>query len=727
MTGLSYKEVEERKIKGWYNGNCSIKTKSIKQIFYTNIFTLFNAVNVFFAVLLCMVGSYKNVMFMGVVLWNLVIGIVQEIRAKRVLDKLNLLQEPIARVIREGREQDILVEDIVLGDVVLLKNGNQISVDSVVLSGKCYVNESLLTGESEPVFKSEGDELLSGSFVISGSVVSRAVKVGKDSYANKIVQNAKYLKKVKSEVMNSIKGIIKLVTIILIPVGVLLFLNQRRILNGNIKESIESMVSAVIGMIPSGLVLLTTIVLAVSVIKLARKNALVKELYSIEGLARVNVLCIDKTGTLTEGKMEVEDIISVCDRDADSIEEILRKYVSVFGDENATGAALVEYFGAKGCEMDNIKEVFPFSSEKKYSAITISTGETFILGAYECIAVQKDDDMSKRVAECAKKGLRVIAFAWSVRPIVEERLPEDVQVLALVLLTDKIREDAEQTLGFFKEQGVLVKVISGDNPLAVSYISQKVGIESADKYIDAAKLDTEEKLREAAFKYNVFGRVTPEQKLNLIKFLKEQNTVAMIGDGVNDVMALKEADCSIAMEGGADAARNVSQLVLMNSSFESLPAVVAEGRQTVNNICRSAALYLNKTIFSTVFAVMFIFLPWQYPIKPIQLTLIGSLTVGIPSFILAMETNHNRIKGRFLKKVFSKALPSALCIVIGVIMMLILGKSQLCGYVLAVGSFANLINVSRPLNKFRSIVVILLLSIFILSVLVTGGFFEFVI
>lgn len=726
MTGLSYREVEERKNKGLYNGNYAIKTKSVGQIFFTNIFTLFNFINIFLAVLLCMVGSYKNVMFMGVVLWNLVIGIVQEIRSKRIIDKLTLLQEPVTNVIRNGKEQEIHVEDIVVDDVVLLKNGKQIAADSVMLSGKCQVNESLLTGESEPVSKKAGDKLLSGSYVISGSAIARVVNVGRDNYVNKITSQAKYIKKIKSEMMNSIKGIIKFVTIILIPVGVLLYVNHIKILDGNVKNAVESVVSAVIGMIPSGLVLLTTIVLAVSVIKLAKKNALVKELHSIESLARVNVLCIDKTGTLTEGKMEVEDVISVCDTSAEGIKFLLKKYISIFGNENATSAAIAEYLQVEKSEADKAVDIIPFSSERKYSAATIKDTGTLILGAYEYIRQNEDAVVEARIEELSKKGLRVLSFAWSTRPLINEKLPEDAQILALVLLSDKIRDDAADTLDYFKKQGVLVKVISGDNPLAVSYISKKVGIEHADKYVDATLLDTNEKLREAAFKYNAFGRVTPEQKLELIKILKEKNSVAMIGDGVNDVMALKEADCSIAMGAGADAARNVSQLVLMNSDFSSLPAVVAEGRQTVNNICRSAALYLNKTIFSSLFAILFTFLPWAYPIKPIQLTLTGALTVGIPSFILAMETNHNRIEGNFLKKVFSKALPPALFIVVGVEVLLGIRKTDLCAYIMVIGSFLNLFNVSRPFNKFRTIVAVTLLAMFIFIILMVGSFFEFV-
>ncbi len=736
MRGLSYREVEERKKQGLYNGDCTVKTKSVGQIFFTNIFTLFNFVNIILAVLLCMVGSYKNLMFMGVVFWNLFIGIFQEIRSKMVIDRLTLLQEPLARVLREGRQEDIRIEDIVKDDIILLKNGKQITADSVVISGNCHVNESLLTGESDAVAKKEGDMLLSGSFLVSGNVVARVVNVGRDNYVNKITGSAKYLKKTNSEMMSSIKRIIKVVTIVLIPAGILLFLNQMKILDNNVKEAVEATVAAVIGMIPSGLVLLTTVVLAVSVIKLARKDALVKELYSIENLARVNVLCVDKTGTLTEGRMEVEDVISVCDKDSEGIKILLKKYISVFYDDNATSQAIAEYFNVAEEIQDENKDVtkmLSFSSERKYSAIEFKSMGTMVLGAYEFIVKKREEELLKRIEEFGKKGLRVLAFGWSTRPILGEELPGDIQILGVVLLADKIRQEVGETIEFFRKQGVLVKVISGDNPATVSYISKKVGIEHGEKYIDATKLDNGKKIREAAKEYNVFGRVTPDQKLLLIKALKENNTVAMIGDGVNDVMALKEADCSVAMESGSEAARNVSQLVLMNSDFASLPAIVAEGRQTVNNICRTAALYLNKTIYSSLFALMFIFLPLAYPIEPIQLTLVGSVTIGIPSFILALEKNHKRIEGEFLKKVLSNALPAGMLIVTNLLLILTLGHvtatkgiyvKALCAYSLAIGSFINLVNVCRPMNRFRTTIVSILLIMFLGVIILAGGFFE---
>ncbi|MBP3338080.1 MAG: cation-translocating P-type ATPase [Lachnospiraceae bacterium] len=735
MQGLSCKEVEERIKEGKFNGNYTVKTKSIGEILISNTFTLFNGINLFLAIMLIMVGSYKNMMFMGVVFWNLFIGIFQEIRSKRIIDKLSLLQEPKAVVLREGKEITVGVEEIVLDDIVLYKGGRQIVADSLILEGNCQVNESLLTGESDLIRKKEGDTLLSGSFVVSGNAVSKVINVGEDNYVNKITKQAKYFKKHDSQMMKSIKQIIKFVTIILLPVGVLFFLNQMKIMNGNIKEAIEATVASVIGMIPSGMVLLTTMVLAVGVIKLARKDTLVKELYSIEELARVNVLCIDKTGTLTEGSMEVEDVISVCEKDVDSIKQLLQRYVTVMGDENATGKALLEYLGtSENCDNLDVTCRIDFSSEKKYSALEIKGTGTLVLGAYEFIINEQDMRVKKMIEEMSSRGLRVLTFAWSTRPIINDTIPSDMQVLGIVSLADKIRENAYETINFFKKQDVLVKVISGDNPATVSYIAMKAGIEGARNYVDATILDTDEKLRVAVRKYNVFGRVTPEQKLSIIKILKEENSVAMIGDGVNDVMALKEADCSVAMEAGADAARNVSMLVLMKSDFSSLPHVVAEGRQIVNNICRSATLYLNKTVYSTIFAFMFIFLPIAYPIEPIQLTLVGTLTIGIPSFILAMEKNHNRIEGNFLKKVLSNALPAGLTIVAGIIFTLALGRKTgtelihikaICAYVLAFVSFLNLINVCRPFSKFRLTIVSVLFAIFVGIIILAAEFFEF--
>lgn len=735
MQGLSSIEVEERKKQGLVNGNYSVKTKTIGQIISGNIFTLFNFINGFMGVLIIMAGSYKNLMFLGVVFWNLLIGIVQEIRSKIIIDRLSLLSEPTAHVIRVSVEKEIKIDDIVRDDVIILKSGKQICADAVVLSGECEVNESLLTGESEPVYKRAGDSLLSGSYLVSGSIIARVVNVGKDNYVNKITGQAKYIKKPNSEMLRSIKKIIKYVTILIIPVSVLMFLNQMRISGNDFENSVIGSVAAVIGMIPSGLVLLTSVVLAVSVIKLAKRNTLVQELYCIETLARVNVICFDKTGTLTEGKMEVEDLVSVCDKDIEGIKKLLNAYCSVFEEGNATSEAIQEYLGEGGEKFyDEIVKIKGFSSEKKYSAIEYKNIGTLALGAYEFIVKDKDRDINKRIEEFAKKGLRVVVFAWSTRPLGTDRLPEDMQPLAIVLLADKIRDEAEDTIEYFKKQGVELKVISGDNPATVSYVSKKVGIEGADNYIDATTLDTVEKIEEAVVKYHVFGRVTPAQKLEIVKALKRNGrTVAMTGDGANDVMALKESDCSVAMQSGADAARNVSQLVLLDSNFASMPYIVKEGRQTVNNIQSSAALYLNKTIYSAIFAIIFMFLPFAYPIQPIHLTLIGGLSIGIPSFLLAMEKNDNIIQGRFLDKVIKNAMPSGLMIVTNMLVVIGIGTyvgvdinqiETVCAYVVALGSFINLCRVCKPMNRFRAILVSSIAVLFVVLAALGREFFE---
>lgn len=733
MSGLSYKEVEERKKKGLVNGNYSVKTKSIKQIVFTNMFTLFNLINCVLAVLLLMVQSYKNMMFMGVVFWNLIIGIFQEVRSKRIIDKLSLLSDTGADVIRENNEENIKIEDIVMDDVMVLKNGKQICADAVVIEGKCEVNESLLTGESNPVYKQVGDELRSGSFLVSGAVKAKVIHVGQQNYVNEITGQAKYLKKPNSEMLKSIKMIIKFVTILLLPVSVLLFLNQMYLVDNKLMNAVVGTVAAIIGMIPSGLVLLTSMVLAVSVIKLAKKNTLVQELYCIESLARVDVLCLDKTGTITEGSMNVEDIVPVTDVTVGEIEKLLKVYTEVFEDKNPTSEAIEKYLSGTVCDI-NDKVLFSagFSSEKKYSVVQFEKWGTLALGAYEFVVKNQDADVKNRVTEIGAKGLRVLVIAHSDKDAVNGNVPCDMKPLALVLVSDTIREEAYDTIEFFKSQGVDVKVISGDNPATVSYIAGKAGIENAGDYIDATELKSDEDINVASEKYKVFGRVTPAQKLKLIKALKSNgHTVAMTGDGVNDVMALKEADCSIAMQSGSEAARNVSQLVLMDSNFASMPYIVAEGRQTVNNIQRSASLYLNKTIYSTLLAILFIILPFSYPFQPVQLTLIGSLSIGVPSFILAMEINHNIIKGNFLKNILMNAVPGGLLVVTNILTFLAIGKivgassvqtATMCTYGLAIGSLINLFNVCRPLTKLRFALCAGSTIVFVLAVL---GFRKF--
>lgn len=728
-TGLTSKEVKEKIKNGQVNGDCSVKTKSVGQIIFSNVFTLFNGLNLFLAICLIMVNSYKNIMFMGVVLWNILIGVVQEIRSKRVIDKLSLLSAPHASVVRDGVETQINIEDIVIDDLMCLRNGNQICSDAIITEGDCQVNESLLTGEAEPVFKKEGDEILSGSFIVSGSIKARVIHVGKDNYVNKIVGKAKYIKKPYSEILTSIKKIIKIVTIALAPIATLLFLNQLD-MGRTFAESIVATVAAVIGMIPSGLVLLISVVLAVSVIRLGQQKVLVQELFCIETLARVDVLCLDKTGTITEGIMVVEDIVPVESNgiklSRNEIGELLKAYTGALDDNNPTFDAVRTFADtfevAEGEYIVTKKE--GFSSAKKRSMVSFEKQGTYYLGALEFIAPDCKEEIKEQVRLYSRHGLRVLVLA------------KDGEIAALIVVSDKIRDEARETLTYFRNQGVNLKVISGDNPVTVANVAKKAGLFDADNFVDASTLLTDDEVKEAALKYSVFGRVTPNQKLLIVEALKAAgHTVAMTGDGVNDVMALKEADCSIAMESGSDAARNVSQIVLMDSNFAHMPAIVSEGRKTINNIQRSAALYLYKTIYSTLLAIIFVFLPLNYPFQPIQLTLIGSLSIGLPSLILALEPNVNRIKGSFLGNVLRMAIPGGLLVVTNIIAAEILGivsfatteqRCTMAVYALAIAAAVQLFKVCLPFNHIRRVMYGIAVSAFVFVSIFIKGFFGMV-
>lgn len=745
IQGLTEAEAEKRKKEGLANGNFSVKTKSIGQIIYSNVFVLFNFVNLFLAGCLLLVHSYKNMLFMGVIFWNIFIGVFQEIRSKRIIDKLSLLSEPSVQVLRDGKFREIKIEDLVLGDVFALKNGNQVCTDSIIVEGDCEVNESLLTGESDPVYKKCGDEILSGSFVLSGSVLAEAVHVGKDNYVNKITSQAKYLKKPNSQMLTSIKTIIRIISIVLIPITLLLFYRQIQIPENTLQDAVVSTVAAVIGMIPSGLVLLTSVVLAVSVIRLGKKRTLVQELYCIETLARVDTLCLDKTGTITEGVMDVYGVEILSEEfQPEQIDEIIYFFTNGLNDANPTFEALKEYSMklyeenrdalTKRVEDYQVERKIHFSSEKKWSLVDFKKRGTYVLGALDFIMGEKAADYKEIEGRFAKDGVRVLTLAHSDQHCDGTHLPQNLKVYAFILLTDRIRMNAPETLRYFRNQGVDIKVISGDNPKTVANIVKRCELPGADRYVDATTLQTEEDIKQAAEEYVVFGRVTPAQKLQLVKALKEKgHTVAMTGDGVNDVMALKEADCSIAMQSGSDAARNVSQLVLMDSDFASMPAIVAEGRRTINNIQRSASLYLTKTIYSVLLALIFIFFPAEYPFQPIQLTLIGGLGIGIPSFILAMEPNLNRIKGSFLMNVLKLAIPGGLIAITNVIAAEIFGwvfrlgeeqTSTLAFLGLAIATLVELFKVCRPFNRLRVAMCGIIILSFIGAVTIMGWFFE---
>lgn len=714
--GLTDEQVKSRIEQNLINFNSDVPTKSIKQIIRDNTLTLFNLINLCLGIAVFCVGSYKNLLFLGVMFCNIAIGIFQEVRAKRTIDRLSIISSVKAHAIRNGEVLEIGVNDIVLDDVLELSNGNQIPSDCVLLSGSCDVNESLLTGESDSIHKNVGDMLYSGSYIVSGKCRARVEHIAGDNFASSISAEAKYVKKVNSEIMFTLRKIIKLCSFIIVPVGLLLFWNQYEIAH-NITASVVSTVAQITSMIPEGLVLLTSTVLAVSVIRLSKHKVLVQELFCIETLARVDVLCLDKTGTITEGCMELVDIVPYGDSRNEDIENALCGIVASLDDNNATFNAIKEKFGS-GSDMtaDNI---VPFSSEKKWSGVHFEQGGTYVIGAAEFILDKVPEELLHLLEKYSKEH-RALIIAHSPNDFNDRDLPDDIEVCGVLLLVDKIRVEAPQTLKYFEEQGVNIKVISGDNVLTVSDVARRAGVKDYDKYVDATTLITDIDIKRAAEEYTVFGRVTPVQKKKLVCALKESgHTVAMTGDGVNDVLALKEADCSVAMASGSDAARNVSQLVLLNSNFSSMPKVVAEGRRTINNIERSASLFLVKSIYMTVLAILFIFVNLQAPFIPIQLTLVNAFTIGIPSFILALEPNNDRIKGSFFRNVLGKSIPGAAATLVGTILVIslqnifALSVDEYITLAVAVISMAGLVVLFHkclPFNNLRAALFILMIA-----------------
>lgn len=667
--GLSSEQVAQRVRDGLSNADEGIKTKTEKQIILENTFTFFNILNFVLALFVLLVGSFKNLLFLGVIFSNTIIGSFQGIRAKRTIDKLSLISAPKASVLRDGKLQTIPVSGIVMNDVLHLSTGQQICADAIVLEGEAEVNESLITGESDPVLKRAGDELLSGSFIVSGSCYAEVEHVGRENYANRIANGAKYVKRTNSEILHSLDFIVKTLGFTLVPIGILLFCKQFFLLHDTIREAVVSTVAAILGMIPEGLILLTSVVFAVSVLRLSRYKTLVQDLYCTESLARVDVLCLDKTGTITEGTMQVDELHPLTGYTEEDMTAPLKALVQVLTDDNPTYNAVKAYFPG-GSDWKAAATV-PFSSARKWSGAYFGERGTYVMGAGEFILGERFGALREHTEEYAARGERVLLLAHSAKPFLENKvLPDDIEPVGFILISDKIRTEAPQTLRYFAEQGVTLKVISGDNAVTVSNIAQKAGLPHAENYCDATTLHTDEEIAGAIEQYSVFGRVTPQQKLKFVQALKDHgHTVAMTGDGVNDVLALKEADCSIAMASGSDAARTVSNLVLLDSNFASMPQVVKEGRRSINNLQRSASLFLQKTIYSTVLGVLFIFLSASYPFEPIQLTFISSITIGIPSFILALEPNNERISGSFLANVLKKSFPSALTMILGVLFL----------------------------------------------------------
>lgn len=753
IKGLTSEEVCAAQAAGKVNADATVKTRSYGSIFRSNICTLFNLINVILAVFVFLTGSYKNMLFMLVIVINTIIGIVQEIRSKITTDRLSIVVAANVEVMRDGKIQKIPIDELVLGDVMRLGRGNQIPTDSVVLEGECKTDESLLTGESRLIPKHAGDQLYSGSFINAGSVWARVEKVGADSYAAQITNEAKQKKAINSEIMTSLNKIIKYVSIFMFPVGLLLFANEYLLHHVELDPAILSTVSAMVGMIPEGLILLASTVMAVAVVRLARHQVLVQQLYCIETLARVDVLCLDKTGTITTGGMEVSGLVPLSTADSEPKEQELSKIVAslVASDEdpNDTARAIQEYFGlAKEGKQkaeqaitpaDLLKptRVIPFSSDTKWSGAAFANGEAYVMGAAQFVLEKNANTLAqiKDALDTYTADARVLLVARVEGFDTNGTIEGEVTPLGFVCLRDQIRSTAAQTIAYFKEQGVKLKVISGDDPHTVSGIAQKVGIEGADRFVDATTLKTDQDIASAIKNYNVFGRVRPEQKKAFVLALQaEGHTVAMTGDGVNDVLALKASDCSVAMASGSDAARNVAQLVLVDNDFASMPAVVAEGRRSINNLQRSASLFLVKTLLSITAAFLFIFLPWQYPFMPIQLTLISAFTIGLPSFVLALEPNKDLVRGHFLPNAVVHSIPGAVCAVVSIVVLTIVGNeaigldyrqvSTLCVMVVGLLGIMLVIRLSIPFTPLRWGLLVVVIGGLLIGVVGFGWLFD---
>lgn len=721
INGLTRIEVENRIRDNKVNYDTSVKTKSIRDIIINNSFTLFNIINILLALLLVIVGSYKNTLFIFIIIINSLISIIQEVRSKRELDKLKVIASNSVLVLRDGIEEEIHINDIVLDDIIIFNNGNQVVVDSIVVDGEVEVNESFITGEAKTIYKKKGDKLLSGSFIVSGRCLAEVEHVGLDNYVAKISSNTKYSKPVSSEIMRSLNRIVSTTSFIIVPVGILLFSSQYSASN-NFNEAITSTVAGIIGMIPEGLVLLTSTVLAVSVIKLSKKKVLVQDLYCIEMLARVDVACLDKTGTITEGKLEVVRDISFNDRD---ISYIISNINGASIDSNPTALALIDKYGKSNDK--KVEEVIPFSSSRKYSGVKFSD-ITYVVGAPEFILKDNYKKYEKIISPYLE-DYRVLMVGEYKKNI------SDTKLVGLILIQDKIRESAPSTIEYFKKQGVDLKIISGDDAASVLGIAKRAGFSDDTLAINATVLETDQDILEAVSKYSVFGRVTPDQKRKFILALQKLgHYVLMGGDGVNDVLALKEADASVAMNSGADAAKNVSQLILLDSDFSSVPDIVAEGRRTINNIERSASLFIVKTIYTFLLVFLFINTKSRYPFIPIQLSLLSTLTIGIPSFVLALEFNNNRVKRGFLLNVIKKALPTSILIVFNILIIYLFGMlfsissneiSTMCVIISVFIGFMHLYNICNKNNIIHRLLIVVLALVFLISYIFFKEFFSF--
>lgn len=732
QSGLSAEQVKRRFAQGENNYKVESSTLSVSEIVRSNVCTYFNLVFAVIAVLLAIVGAWSDMLFLPIIVANTCIGIIQEVHSKKVLDKLSILNAPHAVVIRDGKRQEIPADQLVLDDIVEFSAGSQIPADAKVVSGELQVNESLITGESDEIEKREGDSLLSGSFVVSGKACARLEKVGKDSYISKLtLQATKSKKGEQSEMIRSLNYLIMVMGIIIIPIGIALFVQSFIYNEGTFHDSITGMVAAIIGMIPEGLYLLTSVALAVSSVRLAQKKVLIHDMKCIETLARVNVLCVDKTGTITEPGMHVYDFSVLDGADQLEISQLLADFVAAQEKDNATMEALKAHF-SNGSGM-RAREVYSFSSETKYSGAVMNDGKSYVIGAPEFVLRGQFAQYQEQIATYSSKGYRVLVFAQYEGTLDRKPLTEPVLPLCFVMLANPIRKGAKETFTYFAENDVDIKVISGDNPLTVSVIAAEAGIVGAERFVDASTLKEKEDYDRAVEEYTVFGRVTPSQKRMLVQALKEhKKTVAMTGDGVNDVLALKDADCSVAMASGSEAASNVAQLVLLDSDFSRMPSVVAEGRRVVNNIERTAALYIVKNIFSMLLAIFSVILMLDYPLEPSQVSLISMFTIGIPSFVLALEPNKDLIRGHFLTNVLVRALPAGLTDFIVVSGLVIFCRefqvdldclSTSCTILVAIVGFMILHRIARPMNTGHIVMLVGVIAGWILCMLFGGGFF----
>lgn len=730
--GLTQAEVEARIADGQVNAIQDSSNRSVKDIVMGNTLTFFNFINIVLLALVLSVRSYKNMLFIFIIIANTLIGIFQEIKAKITLDKLKILTVSHVDVIRDGVKKSVTVSELVKDDVILLKSGGQIPADGVILDGEVDVNESLLTGESDSIHKTCGSKVLSGSFVTSGKAMCLLTEVGHDCYMEKLSSEAKQFKRYKTELQRNLDTILKFISIIIVPLGIILFAKQYWISGSTYEQAALDTVAAVLGMIPEGLVLLTSVALALGAVRLARRSTLVRELFCIETLARVDTLCLDKTGTITEGHLCVQGEESV--KEDIDLEQLMGRMVGALGDENETFQALRQHY--KRNQSANTKLVLPFSSERKFSGVVFEGEGTYLMGAYQFIFPQADPAVLEKIAEYASQGLRVLTVAHSPNEMTDYTLAEGFEIVGFVFMTDVVRKNAPDILGYFEEQGVDLKVISGDDPVTVAAIAARAGLKDADKYIDATTIHTDEEMEDAILKYSVFGRVTPKQKQQMVRLLKQNGrTVAMTGDGVNDVLALKDADVSIAMASGSEAAKNTANLVLLNSDFASLPHIVNEGRRVINNIKAAASMFLIKTGFSVLTALLTIIVGQNYPFQPIQLSVINGCAVAIPTMLLQLEPSFQKVNKHFFREVLRMSMPAAITITAMIAIINNIGHSigtpremlsTVC--VLATGwvYLITLRQVYSPMTGYRKFVIYLMQTAYLVAMVIGQRIMELV-